>query len=793
MNRGDDGEAAATLADQLMQTKREIANLDTETAKAKMKVKHCKDELVKKESEASKKKGNYENDVKLVERMENEAARLKRDLDAIGFDEQSSESMMSERENLRKEYDQLRYDVNSLENKLPQIHFNYRKPTPDFDHSRVKGPVCTLFKVKDPRNYTALEVAASGRLYNIIVADEETAKLILEKGRPEKRCTLLPLDKIRGREIDPRVLKNAQSIVGRDNVFPALDLIEFDPSLTEAMKYVFGDTMICPNMDCAKKVTFARNVATRTVTLDGEVFDPSGTLTGGAIGGKGAVLSSIDQLMKRKSTFSRVKSTLMEIERKLDSMHASKQQYTQLKQQYDLRSHEIELLKDRLKSTNQHLLLEEIENLKQTIAENEQSLQDMVDRKKTAEKKVKELESKMKNTASIRERELQEAEKALEKAKKNFEKTKKAASEREQAVSFLKMEIDELKKSLDNYAQQLTEVDSKIEAQKAEVDEASKAVDEAKEVVDGVQEEIKKLKRLINEHSSEIARLTKQKENLVREAEEMKLSIKKHQHEISQIENEGKDASKSIQQLLKKFTWINEEKHLFGEESAGYGFKRADFNPEELEDRIKRLQDDKNKLSKTVNMRANIMLGDKEKEAEELNKKRQIIENDKKKLLVYMEDVDKKKKDALKDAWEKINKDFGNIFTTLLPGANAKLMPPEGKTIMEGLEVKVAFGDVWKESLTELSGGQRSLVALSLILALLLYNPAPIYILDEVDAALDQSHTTNIGTMIKKHFTNSQFIIVSLKDDMFNNANVLFRTKFVDGCSTVTRFAKGDR
>ena len=78
----------------------------------------------------------------------------------------------------------------------------------------------------------------------------------------------------------------------------------------------------------------------------------------------------------------------------------------------------------------------------------------------------------------------------------------------------------------------------------------------------------------------------------------------------------------------------------------------------------------------------------------------------------------------------------------------------------------------------------RSLVALSLILSLLLFKPAPVYILDEVDAALDLSHTQNIGQMLRSH---SQFIVVSLKDGMFNNANVLFKTKFVDGVSTVTR------
>merc|ERR1711860_467795 len=109
--------------------------------------------------------------------------------------------------------------------------------------------------------------------------------------------------------------------------------------------------------------------------------------------------------------------------------------------------------------------------------------------------------------------------------------------------------------------------------------------------------------------------------------------------------------------------------------------------------------------------------------------------------------------------------------------------------VIEELDAKkkVEFGDNWKDSLSELSGGQRSLVALSLILSLLLFKPAPLYILDEVDAALDLSHTQNIGHMLKTHFKHSQFIVVSLKDGMFNNANVLYRTKFVDGMSTVTR------
>ncbi len=184
--------------------------------------------------------------------------------------------------------------------------------------------------------------------------------------------------------------------------------------------------------------------------------------------------------------------------------------------------------------------------------------------------------------------------------------------------------------------------------------------------------------------------------------------------------------------------------------------------------------------------------------------KKSIIESDKASIKSFIKELEDKKNEALTKTWEKVNRDFGSIFSTLLPGTNAKLEPPggspEGKSVLDGLEMKVAFGDVWKNSLSELSGGQRSLLALSLILALLLFKPgtstyricaylsaAPMYILDEVDAALDLNHTQNIGQMLKTHFSHSQFIVVSLKEDMFKNANVLFQTKFVDGISQVTR------
>ena len=130
--------------------------------------------------------------------------------------------------------------------------------------------------------------------------------------------------------------------------------------------------------------------------------------------------------------------------------------------------------------------------------------------------------------------------------------------------------------------------------------------------------------------------------------------------------------------------------------------------------------------------------------------------------------MDTERNKDIKKTVVEVSKSLGEIYSVLLPGTGARLAPiVDDENAITGLQLKVAFGGVEKESLSELSGGQKSLLALSLILALLKYQPAPFYILDEIDSALDLSHTQNIGLMIRKYFQASQFLIVSLKQGLF--------------------------
>lgn len=340
---------------------------------------------------------------------------------------------------------------------------------------------------------------------------------------------------------------------------------------------------------------------------------------------------------------------------------------------------------------------------------------------------------------------------------------------------------------------------AEVNAAEEAVGVATKAVKEAAKEESDLQIEVARIRAKfsearakreeVEEHmkncSAELVRLNREHGELTRLVEDSIIEAKKLSLSLAATRKEQERAEKLVAVLSKKHSWINTEKEAFGIKGGDYDFER--YKPQEAIHDLKRLRDETELLSKKVNKKVLSMIEKAEGEYTELLRKRKVVENDKKKIQAVIMELDVQKKAELERTWGKVNRDFGSIFSTLLPGARAKLEPPEGREAWEGLEVKVCFGEVWKESLSELSGGQRSLLALSLILSLLLFKPAPMYILDEVDAALDLSHTQNIGNMLKTHFSHSQFIVVSLKEGMFNNANVIFRTKFVDGVSNVTR------
>ena len=183
------------------------------------------------------------------------------------------------------------------------------------------------------------------------------------------------------------------------------------------------------------------------------------------------------------------------------------------------------------------------------------------------------------------------------------------------------------------------------------------------------------------------------------------LETQKLGHQIERFHKDQQHATQLLAQMEAEHAWIADERESFGRAGTPYDFRGQDIAAcrASLKTQTERCQG----LKRKINPKVMNMIDSVEKKEASLKTMMKTVIRDKRKIEETISSLDEYKKEALHKTWEKVNRDFGQIFADLLPGSFAKLDPPEGKAISDGLEVKVALGNVWKQSLTELSGGQR--------------------------------------------------------------------------------------
>ena len=176
-------------------------------------------------------------------------------------------------------------------------------------------------------------------------------------------------------------------------------------------------------------------------------------------------------------------------------------------------------------------------------------------------------------------------------------------------------------------------------------------------------------------------------------------------HQLEKLEKDNSNVKQLLTSLSQAHDWIEDEKDQFGKHGTPYNFEGQNMG--ECKATLKTITERFQGMKKKINPKVMNMIDSVEKKEASLKNKMRTVIRDKRKIEETIASLDQYKTDALQTTWEKVNTDFGQIFNELLPGSFAKLDPPEGKTISDGLEVKVCLGKVWKQSLTELSGGQR--------------------------------------------------------------------------------------
>jgi structural maintenance of chromosome 2 len=246
---------------------------------------------------------------------------------------------------------QLRDKVDSLTASVEaRLSFEFRDPEKGFDRSKVKGLVARLVTVNKSDAATALEIAAGSKLYQVVVDTETTGKLLLQKGGLRKRVTILPLNKISSRCTDPAKVKHAKDIAAKmgGSAHLALELVGCEEEVRKAMEYVFGSAIICENSAIAKAIAFDRNIRTRTVTLEGDTYDPSGTLTGGSKNQLGVMLSKIDELATAKAALRDQETRMQVISKQLTALEKQASSVKDLLSELELKRHALRICDEKM-------------------------------------------------------------------------------------------------------------------------------------------------------------------------------------------------------------------------------------------------------------------------------------------------------------------------------------------------------------------------------------------------------------------------------------------------------------
>ena len=678
----------------------------TEQEQAKIKISHLEKRVKEEEPRAKKAKEANAGLLKELEGLKVEAQKLEKELGKLGFEPGQEEEMYKQESALQQKIRELRHESDTLRRKVANIDFTYADPAPNFDRSKVKGLVAQLFTLDKEHTHagTALEICAGGRLYNVVVDTEVTGTQLLKNGKLRKRVTIIPLNKIAAFKASAQAIATAQKIApGKVNL--ALSLVGYDEEVSAAMEYVFGNTLICADSETAKQVTFDPSVRMRSITLEGDAYDPSGTLSGGSAPNSSGVLVTLQKLNLLTRQLNEAEATLKQLQVKISKEKSKLDKAKQIKQALDLKAHEIKLADEQIGSNSASSIIQEVEAMKESISQLKKNIADAQKRHAEATADVKRIEKDMKDFDNNKDAKLIELQKALDKLTATIAKNSGSVKALQKEVQSAQLDSEQVGADLSGTREQLQEVELAIRAQQDEIKALVKEQAAVKETHDVAQAELEDERSKLNIFDDELRALEEATRSKNKRITEEALELQKLGHQIEKFDKEQQHAAEEVKKLEARHDWIVDERDKFGRQGTPYDFNSQ--NIRECRSTHRNLTERFQGMKKKINPKVMTMIDSVEKKEVSLKHMMKTVIRDKRKIEETIVSLDDYKKKALQETWEKVNGDFGQIFAELLPGSFAKLDPPEGKTISDGLEVKVCLGKVWKQSLTELSGGQR--------------------------------------------------------------------------------------
>lgn len=417
-----------------------------------------------------------------AEQLKKSVAKLEAELSQL----QSSSVSPSEERDMRKKAEKLNADIQTLNDSYNRLQasvsaklaFEYNDPEKGFNRNRVKGLVAKLITVTDKRACTALEIAAAGKLYQVVVDNEQTSKLLIEKGNLQKRVTIVPLTKISANVVDANKMQQAKQIA-RQNGGTAqlgLELVGYDEEVRRAIEYTFGNFIVCDTADVAKAITLNKALGIRTVTHDGDVFENNGTLSGGSNNKMGQLLSAITDLAEINEKLQSNRNELQQLQSSLKQLDTTGTRVRELSEELDLKKHALKICEDKMGSTSYAQAAERVKTLETEMAQYTKETDALEEKYKKSQEELKKLKNSEKNVQKQREAAMKDVEKQIKESQKVANKLKSELAAARHARDLVVGELENAKKELATLTEQVGVTQKSVQKLTEEVEIMGKKV-----------------------------------------------------------------------------------------------------------------------------------------------------------------------------------------------------------------------------------------------------------------------------------------------------------------------------
>ena len=638
----------------------------------------------------------------------------------------------------------------------------------------VHGPVANLMTT-DKRYAVAIEIALGAGMQNVVVDREEDAKSAINflKQRDGGRATFLPLTAIRGDVLREAGVEREYGYVG-----VASQLVQFDKRYTEIFNNLLGRTVVVEDMDCGIAIARKYSNRFRIVTLDGQVLNRGGSMTGGSVSRSAGILSRANELKeltaRREALTEKLDAALREADEAKRDLNAAQYELDVAREQQ--RGAEDAVLRLTGEKKQYDMLLESLRTRESDIAAELESI--------TARTE------ELKKAAAAREEEIKKHEAEAARCRAESEEKLAGQNELKRDSAHLGDEIAARKSTLAGFTaeRETTERalgDLETLAQQMRGDE-----DGRRALIEDYRAKIKAAEEEIAQHDAVTASLRADAEKRraeLAELAEAKLTLEgersandRRYRECNELLSQTQAAAGRLEQ--KRVTAAMEEKQILDKLWESYELSHSAAQEQRIElESVPKASRRINELKREINGLGNVNVGAIE-EFDRVNTRytyltgqRDDVEKAKEELLGVIENITSEMTVIFKEQFALIRESFQETFLELFGGGKATLELEDENAVLDcGIEIKVQPPGKALKTLSLLSGGEKAFVAIALYFAILKVHPTPFCVMDEIEAALDEPNVIRVAHYMRRICDKTQFIVITHRRGTMEAADVLY-------------------